>query len=202
MRQSKRFLTSLQAGSRSLKNKLKENDFRVMVVRRKQLVFALMVILVVSAGYVNYRYQTLDEKQVYGVLNTNENVRRIGETRLVSAEKTDFFSEAKLAKTKARDERLELIEEVFEDGTAEEQARALEQKLVLAKNIEKEAVLETVLKAKGFEHILVTITEEGVTVAVQIDGGLKEADSAKITEAVVLESGVSAENIKIIEVQA
>lgn len=201
MRQSKRFLTSLQTGSRSLKNKLKEKDFRVMVLRRRQLVFVLMVALVLSAGYVNYRYQNAEEKQVYGVLSASESVRRIGETRLVSAEQTDYFSEARLAKTKARDERLELIEEVLENGSDEEKKQAQQQKLELGQNIERETVLETVLNAKGFENILVTITDQGVTVSVQTEDGIKSADSAKITEAVVLELGTSPENIKIIEVQ-
>lgn len=184
-----------------MKNKLKEKDFRVMVLRRRQLVFVLMVAIVLSAGYINYRYQNAEDKQVYGVLNTSENIRRIGETRLVSAEKTDYFAESRLAKTQARDERLELIEEVLENGAEEEKKVAQEQKLALAQNIEQEAVVETLLNAKGFENVLVTITDQGATVTVQTDDGLKGSDSAKITEAVMLELNLTPEKIKIIEIQ-
>ncbi len=184
-----------------MKNKLGEKDFRVMVFQRKQLVFVLMIVLVLSAGYINYRYQSSEEKQVYGVLNASENVRRIGETRLVNANKADYFSEARLAKTKARDERLELIEEVLVNGSDAEKETAQKQKLEIGKNIESEAVLENLLGAKGFENILVTITEQGITVSVQADEKMREADSAIITEAIVLELNVSPETIKIIEIQ-
>lgn len=171
------------------------------MLQRKQLVLVLMVALVLSAGYVNYRYQESGEKQVYGVLNTAENARRIGETRLVNAEKVDYFSEARFAKTKARDERLDLIEEVLLNGNEEEKAEAQKQKLDLASKIEQETVVETLLGAKGFENVLVTITDQGVTVAVCANGGLKSSDSAKITETVVIELGVAADAIKIVEVQ-
>lgn len=171
-----------------------------MVLRRRQLVFVVMVAIVLAAGYINYRYQNAEEKQVYGVLNASENIRRIGETRLVSAEQTDYFAESRLTKTQARDERLELIQEVLDTGTEEEKKTAQEQKLALAQNIEKEAVVETLLNAKGFENVLVTITDQGVTISVQTESGLNGADSAKITEVAVLELGLSAEKIKIIEV--
>lgn len=171
------------------------------MLQRKQLILVLMVALVLSAGYVNYRYQESDEKQVYGVLNTTENVRRIGETRLVNAEKADYFSEARLAKTKARDERLDLIEEVLSSGSEDEKAEAQKQKLDLASKIEQETIVETLLGAKGFENVLVTITDQGVTIAVRAEDGLKSSDSAKITETVVMELGISADAIKIVEVQ-
>lgn len=196
MKQSKRFLTSLQTGSRSLKS-----NFKIMVLQRKQLVLVLMVALVLSAGYVNYRYQESAEKQVYGVLNVSENTRRIGETRFVNAEKTDYFSESRLAKTKARDERLELIEEVLANGENGEKTEAQKQKLDLAAKIEQETVVETLLRAKGFEDVLVTITDQGATIAVCTNGGLQSSDSAKITETVVGELGITPETIKIIEVK-
>ena len=196
MKQSKRFLTSLQTGSRSLKS-----NFKIMVLQRKQLVLVLMVALVLSAGYVNYRYQESAEKQVYGVLNVSENTRRIGETRFVNAEKTDYFSESRLAKTKARDERLELIEEVLVNGENGEKTEAQKQKLDLAAKIEQETVVETLLRAKGFEDVLVTITDQGATIAVCTNGGLQSSDGAKITETVVGELGITPETIKIIEVK-
>lgn len=184
-----------------MQSKCKEKNFRVLILKQRQLVFAVMLIIVLAAGYINYSYQHSEEKQVYGVLNASENIRKIGETRLVSAEHKDYFSEARLAKSRARDERLELIEEVLQSGSEEEKTKAQEEKLALAQNIETETLVETMLNAKGYENVLVTITDNGVTVSVQTESGLKNADSAKITEVLVSELSLSAEKIKIVEVK-
>ncbi len=173
-----------------------------MVFKRRQIVFVLMVAVVVSAGYINYRYQKGDEKQVYGVLNSTENVRRIGETRLVSAGTEDPFEESRFAKTKARDERLDLLDQVIEKGDAEEKKDAQMQKMDLGKNIEKEILTENLLRAKGYEQVMVTVTENGATVSVLSEEALKPEDSAKITEVVATETGVNLEHIKIVELKS
>ena len=195
-------MTSLQAGSKSLQNKIKEGNFRVMVLKRRQLVFVLMVAVVVSAGYVNYRYQNGEEKQVYGVLNSTDEVRRIGETRLVSAETKDPFEESRFNKNKARDERLELLEEVLENGSEDEKKDAQTQKMALGKFIEQEALTENLLKAKGYEQVMVTVTDSGATVSVLTENPLRAEDSAKITDAVSTETGLGVEKVKIVEIKS
>ena len=194
-------MISLQAGSKSLQSKIKDKNFRVMILKRRQIVFVLMIAVVVSAGYMNYRYQNGSEKQVYGVLDSTENVRRIGETRLVSVETKDPFEEARFNKTKARDERLDLLDDVLETGDDEEKKNAQNQKLELGKMIEQESLTENVLKSKGYEQVMVTVTEKGATVTVLSSEGLKVSDSARITEAVSTETGIEAEKVKIIEMK-
>ena len=69
-----------------------------------------------------------------------------------------------------------------------------------AENTEKEGNIENLLKAKGFSDVLVYITDDSVSVTVKTEG-LTTADTAKIFDIVVAETGISSEKIKIIEIK-
>lgn len=69
-----------------------------------------------------------------------------------------------------------------------------------AENTEREGNIENLLKAKGFSDVIVYITDDTVSVTVKTEG-LTTADTAKIYDIVVSETGISAEKIKIIEIK-
>ena len=63
---------------------------------------------------------------------------------------------------------------------------------------QKELLIEGLIKAKGFDDVLVFLTEENARIVVSADE-LTEQDIAKILEVVITETGLDASNIKIME---
>mgnify|MGYP001514329315 CR=1 FL=1 len=64
-----------------------------------------------------------------------------------------------------------------------------------------EAQIENMVTAKGYEDCVVFMSEDGVSVVVSTgEEGLQTEDIARITDIVKQETGLSAESIKIMEV--
>ena len=58
-------------------------------------------------------------------------------------------------------------------------------------------LLEGLLKAKGFEDVFVTLSDESINVVVK-DAELNQSEVAQILELVQRETSASAQNVKII----
>ncbi len=111
-----------------------------------------------------------------------------------------YFAMAAIDRTRARDEALEVLNQITASTDATEEAKAeayaaIEQ---MAKDIENEANIETLLKAKGFEECVAVVSNSAATVIVRSDG-LMPSDLAQITEIVWEEAAIPPANIKIIE---
>ena len=82
--------------------------------------------------------------------------------------------------------------------TASEAAKSIE---TLASYTLSEAQIENMVTAKGYEDCVVFMSEDGVSVVVSTgEEGLQTEDIARITDIVKQETGLSAESIKIMEV--
>ena len=68
--------------------------------------------------------------------------------------------------------------------------------LALTTVAEKEAATEMLLEAKGFDEVVVSITDDSVDVVVNATN-LSDEDRAKIEDIIKRKTGVSAENIVI-----
>ena len=75
---------------------------------------------------------------------------------------------------------------------------ALNRMISIASEIETEAIVEEMIKAKGFEDCLAVMTGEKINVIVKTPG-LLTSEVAQITEIVTQETGFSPENIVIVE---
>ena len=102
-----------------------------------------------------------------------------------------------------RDSALSLLKEASENQdvdaeTASEAAKSIE---TLASYTLSEAQIENMVTAKGYEDCVVFMSEDGVSVVVSTgEEGLQTEDIARITDIVKQETGLSAESIKIMEV--
>lgn len=76
--------------------------------------------------------------------------------------------------------------------------KALDRMISIASEIETEALVEEMIKAKGFEECLAVMTGDNINVIVKTPG-LLTSEVAQITEIVMEETGFTAENIKIVE---
>ena len=117
---------------------------------------------------------------------------------------SDYFSTARLTRQQARDSAVSLLKESteLENATTASIDTAMEEINVMAASSLEEAELETLIKAKGFADCVVFLSGDGATVAVTAPPeGLSAAAVARITDVLLTETALTAEQIKIIEVK-
>lgn len=182
-----------------------------MVFKRKEIVAAALVVLIGVAGYLNWSYQ--DEIRVTDGEIYAETGKRLGEAQYVSVSKeeteeeaeqtsADSFASARLEKENARSKALEILNQTAANESFDETARqqAQERILSMAANIEKEAVIENIAKAKGFTELEVYIDGTSVDMLVK-KTNLTEEDIAKLKDIAAEQLNISAKDIKIVEVK-
>ena len=124
-------------------------------------------------------------------------------TSTLSAAAISYFDSARLTREQARDTAATLLQEAAAIGTASQAEidSALAAITTMATFALQEAQLENLLMAKDFEQSVVFIRHEGVSVIVNAPpAGLSDVSVARITEAVISELGVAADQITIVPV--
>jgi len=176
---------------------------------RKQLVLASLVLALGAAVYLNWQFAGTNKLPVSdssdgtssqlgaAQLVNNAYVETVSDDLLTNTG-VDSFAEARLNRQTSRDEALELLDKVLEDVDADSEAKkaAVEQASAMAQSILKETNVEGVLKAKGYEECVAYISEDQCSVLVS--GDLQDSDMLIIQEAVMEQTGLSADKIKII----
>ena len=121
-----------------------------------------------------------------------------GEAVFTSVAGMDSLSGAKLLKEQTRAKSRETFLEIINNtNIAEEQKQeAIDGMIELTDVAEKETAAEILLEAKGFEDVVVSITDDMVDVVVNT-AELTEAQRAQIEDIVVRKTGMSPEAIVI-----
>ena len=144
---------------------------------------------------------------IYNSDTTQESTKILGEAKLVDnmsdtySEDTEaYFVSAQLNRQRSRDEALETLQVVIDSSETMPDVKdeALNRMISIASEIETEAIVEEMIKAKGFEDCLAVMTGEKINVIVKTPG-LLTGEVAQITEIVTQETGFSPENIVIVE---
>ena len=120
-----------------------------------------------------------------------------------SGEGSDYFASARLTRQQARDSALSLLKEASENDSVDEETvnEAAKSIQTLASYTLSEAQIENMITAKGYDDCVVFLSEDGVSVVVSAgEEGLQTEDVARITDIVKQETGLTAESIKIMEV--
>ena len=111
-----------------------------------------------------------------------------------------YFSSIQVNRQRTRDEALEVLQGVVDNeastATAKEEALASINKM--AKEMEAESNIETLVVAKGFEECVAVIAEGSASIIVRSDGLLPN-ELSQIKEIVYEEAGIDPIGIKIIE---
>ena len=136
-----------------------------------------------------------------GVLNIVLNLTADNDALNVSGTDvyTDFFTSYRDYRTESREQTLMYYDEMIasETASAEAKAEAESARLELMESMETELTLEGLIKALGFDDAIVTSTTENVNVIVKC-AELTGTQAAQIKEIVVSETGLSAQNLRII----
>ena len=111
-----------------------------------------------------------------------------------------YFSSVELDRKRTRDEALEVLQGVVDNASSSEQAKieALAEITAMAKIMENEANIETLIEAKGFAECVAVIKDDSASIVVKSDG-LQAAQISQINEIVYEQAGISPVNIKIIQ---
>ena len=143
-------------------------------------------------------------------LDSNETGTKIlGEAKLVDniqiaegseSDMESYFSNASVNRERSRDEALETLQVVVDSAEElpETRNKALSEIMQIASNIEVEASVEEMIKAKGFDDCVAIISGDKINVIVKSEG-LLTSEIAQITDIVKNETGYTAENIRIVE---
>ena len=134
-----------------------------------------------------------------GGAQTNGDAQTSGET-----EGSAYFATARLNRQQARDSALSLLQDAAAREDADETVRnQLNDNIqTMADYTVTEAQIENLVVAKGYTDCVAFIGEDALSLAVAApEGGLAEADTAKILDVVKQTAGYTADQVTIIEVE-
>lgn len=118
-----------------------------------------------------------------------------------NSSKDSYFASAQVDRSKARDEALEVLYQIRDSksSTAEAVESATASIEQIAKDIENEATIENLVKAKGFDECVAIISEGNCSIVVSITEPTLAANQiAQIKEIVIDTAGIVPSAIKII----
>ena len=178
-----------------------------IIFGKRQIVLAMLILALGAAVFLNWKFSGIDGNlDLTGALNS---AKYIGDAKYVNnqitttaKDSTDFFVKTRTDRAKARADSLAMLKEVVDDVKADAKAKAsvIVEATKLAKNVETENSIETLIKGKGFSDCVAIISSENINVIVKTKG-LLASESLQIQDIVTSTSKISLKNIKIIEVK-
>ncbi len=121
-----------------------------------------------------------------------------GNTNVDNADNT-YFSATQVSRQRARDEALEVLQSVVDNPDASEAVKteALAGISAIAEEIQKEANIESLITAKGFEQCVAVLNGDTASIIVSADE-LLPAQLAQINTIVYEQTGIAPSGITII----
>lgn len=195
-----------------------------MIIGRKQIVLAALVVALAAAIYLNWRFSQNDGGFSLASLTSSGSSASIGDAAYVnntvvsgqskisskassgtasasSPSADNVISQAKLTRQQTRDQADEVLQKVAADSnaTASQRNQAVSGINGLAANITNEGNIESLIKAKGFKDCVVFINNGYVNVVVRSKtaNDINQSDIIQIKDIVMEQTNVSADNIRI-----
>ena len=185
---------------------------------KRNAVVVAIALFVCAAVYLNWNYEqeaqagkTLGQSTMVGSETGDPLVKgedsaqpdSSGETG-TSSTSGNYFATARLNRQQARDSALSLLQDAAAREDADETVKTQVNDTIqtMADYTVTEAQIENLVVAKGYADCVAFIGEDSLSLAVSVpEGGLTEADTAKIVDVVNQTAGFTADQIKIIEVE-
>lgn len=191
-----------------------------MILKKRQLLLATLVIALGAAVFINYYYTSpqINSAATDSVQNVTkkqtEKGGNLGDARYVistdvvlddaaaQAVASEYFSSAKLRRQTVRDEAAEALNDIIkdDDSTPEAVAKASDALQDITKAMALECDVENLINAKvGCENLV--IINAGVAEIIVENGSLDETSVVQIKEIVVKHTGISSEKITLVEME-
>lgn len=187
-----------------------------LLIKKKQILTATLVVALVAATGVNWYYS---QYMTMGSTNetTSQNVSgNLGESLLVagttspenetatetSVDSAKYFSEAKLKRDEAEDEAIDAIEDIIENPNLDTQQKQKISALLseYTSKLKAQTDTENLIRAKTGSECLVIINDGKCQVILE-KNTLNDTLILQITEIIEKNTNISAENLTIIEVK-
>lgn len=175
------------------------------VFTKSQVALAVMLAALAGAVWLNMRYSAENAEAA-----NNESSKYLGSASFVNGETNEeqsvvtdpvnvYFNRLRADRLKSREDACAIIEEALEDTELSEDKKktALDTAAALALRTEKEAAVETLLKAKGFPSAVAVIGDEDINIIVE-SAGLGAAEVVQIQDAALSQTDFPASKIKIV----
>ena len=182
---------------------------------RRNAVVAAVGLFVCAAVYLNWDYEqqsqagktlgqsTLVSAPTEEALLGDEASVSTGQTDVPGENGSGYFASARLNRRQARDSALSLLQDAAAQEDADETIRTQMNDTIqtMADYTITEAQIENLVTAKGYADCVAFIGEDSLSIAVAApEGGLTQADTARIVDVVRQTADYDPQQIKIIEV--
>ncbi len=159
---------------------------------KRNIVVLASLGIIGGAVYLNWSY--------FSPGSTNDIPKQAEEMSVEADGAASYFAMTEVSRQRTRDEAMEVLQSIVDNEAAAQEDRnaALNSINAIAKDIQSEGNIESLIVSKGFEDCVAVISEGSATVVVKSDG-LMENEITQIREIVYNESGILPENLKIIE---
>ncbi len=180
------------------------NKFMVWVgkIGKRNFIIAGAVLLIGVAVFLNWMLfagtPTTDGYDGYD--QPSGNISSPSDNAGTGADETEtYFSATQVSRQRARDEAIEVLQAVVDNVESTEAAKeeALAGISAIAEEIQKEANIESLITAKGFEKCVAVLNGDRATVVVSADT-LQPADLAQINAIVYEQTGITPSGITIV----
>ena len=194
--------------------------------QKRNVVLGALILALGAAVYINWQYSagegalaagtspSAQSAQLGDVLYVNGEVLSSAQpsstdstpestASALTASGSTYFSEAVLARQRARDEAAELLQNILKAADSSEAAKkeAVTQAAKLAADIAREAKIESLLKAKGYSSCLAMLEDGTANIVVGAAEGLLAHETIAIKDIVRGQSGLDFADIIIVEVK-
>lgn len=162
-------------------------------INKKVIIIAGLVALLAVTGILNWKFAS-DKQNEQAQQQQQQDAD--GDSKTVSS-----FADFRTERERVRTQEITSIDSIINNANTDTQtlAEAQKMKLEIADIMEKELLIEGLLKAKGFEDAVITLSENSVNVIVK-EKDLTQQQVAQVVEIVLRETeNMTAENIKISE---
>lgn len=182
-----------------------------LIIGKKQIILASLTLVLSIAVYMNYVFSEVENELAADASSDNVQVN-YGEAQFVSsdedtsqpvsAEVSDYFSQARLSRMTSRDDAVQTLSAILNGGDLSEEENAVYtlEAVNLSQLSESESKLESLIKAQGFNDCVVYLDGETASIVVKTEG-LQAEQAAQIKDILLTEVTIPAENIRIFEVK-
>ncbi len=195
--------TELRTTEEAAPQEKKPGKFRRMMAKfgRRNAIITASVLLIAAAVLVNWLLFANGSKKATGYQGYDNK----GTEQSQGSEQTEkttadaYFSATQVSRQRARDEALEVLQSVVDNAEAAETTKneALTGIATIADEIRKEADMESLITAKGFEQCVAVLNGNSVSIIVKADD-LQPSQIAQINEIVYTSTGIEPANVTII----
>ena len=169
-------------------------------IGKRNLIIAGAVALIGAAVILNFVMFGGAPKDGYSGYDEPSGLTGNGEGEMNASD--TYFASAQVSRQRARDEAMEVLQGVIEDENSGEEAKAtaLADIAKMAEDMEAEANVETLVMSKGFEQCVAVISDNGISVVVDVaETALTPAQIAQINTIVYEQTGITPDKTVIIE---